>query len=283
MQSDFTLSCCSTVDLPYTYLEQRNIPILFYTYTVDDVEYVDDMGRDPEALPQFYRLLASGKQPKTAGLSIGAYAEFFERQLQKGDLLHVAFTSGQSGSVFNAQAAAKLVREKYPEQLALHFHHTEDGVNYFISDEDSFWRVMNYVDSLTLDTTDDLAVIEATGKAFGNFQAQLGLALLNQKDKHYTEAYNGINMLIEQYPDNAIAYAARGGMEKEKGQLEAAEYDYAKAMELDADNADYVLNHLDLLILLKRRNEAYADLQRLMKMGYSKGQLLEFYNRLKKK
>ena len=45
----------------------------------------------------------------------------------------------------------------------------------------------------------------------------------------------------------------------------------------------YVLNHLDLLILLKRRNEAYADLQRLMKMGYSKGQLLEFYNRLKKK
>ena len=50
-----------------------------------------------------------------------------------------------------------------------------------------------------------------------------------------------------------------------------------------ADNADYVLNHLDLLILLKRRNEAYADLQRLMKMGYSKGQLQEFYTRLKKK
>ena len=32
---------------------------------------------------------------------------------------------------------------------------------------------MNYVDSLTLDNTDDLTVIEATGKAFGNFQAQL--------------------------------------------------------------------------------------------------------------
>lgn len=35
----------------------------------------------------------------------------------------------------------------------------------------------------------------------GNFQAQLGLALLNEKDKHYTEAYDGINNLIEQYPD----------------------------------------------------------------------------------
>ena len=35
----------------------------------------------------------------------------------------------------------------------------------------------------------------------GNFQAQLGLALLNQKDLHFTEAYDGINNLIEQYPD----------------------------------------------------------------------------------
>ena len=50
----------------------------------------------------------------------------------------------------------------------------------------------------------------------GNFQAQLGLALLNEKDKHYTEAYDGINSLIEQYPDSAMAYAARGGMEKER-------------------------------------------------------------------
>lgn len=51
----------------------------------------------------------------------------------------------------------------------------------------------------------------------GNFQAQLGLALLNQKDLHFTEAYDGINNLIEQYPDSAIAYAARGGMERKRG------------------------------------------------------------------
>lgn len=115
----------------------------------------------------------------------------------------------------------------------------------------------------------------------GNFQAQLGLALLNQKDKHYTEAYDGINGLIEQYPDSAMAYAARGGMEKEKQQLELAEYDYAKAMQLDAQNADYVINHLDLLILLGRKSEAYVDIDRLLKMGYKSGQLQEFYLRLR--
>ncbi len=117
----------------------------------------------------------------------------------------------------------------------------------------------------------------------GNFQAQLGLALLNQKDKHFTEAYDGINSLIEQYPDSAIAYAARGGMEKEKGQLEIAEYDYAKAMQLDSVNIDYAVNHVDLLITLGRTDEAYDDLRRLQALGIKSGQLQNFYARLRKK
>ena len=34
----------------------------------------------------------------------------------------------------------------------------------------------------------------------GNFEAQLGLALLNEKDKHFTEAFDGINRLIAHIP-----------------------------------------------------------------------------------
>lgn len=117
----------------------------------------------------------------------------------------------------------------------------------------------------------------------GNFQAQLGLVLLNQKDKHYTEAYDGLNSLVEQFPDSAMAYAARGGIEKERGMLELAEYDYGKAMSLDKENRDYVVNHVDLLISLGRKSEAYEDLQRLQKMGFAMGQLQTFYTRLKKK
>jgi tetratricopeptide (TPR) repeat protein len=117
----------------------------------------------------------------------------------------------------------------------------------------------------------------------GNFQAQLGLALLNEKDKHYTEAYDGINSLIEQYPDSAMAYAARGGMEKERGMLELAEFDYAKAMELDAGNEDFAFNHVDILILLGRKDEAYRDLKKLLDAGCQPGRLQGFYARLKKK
>ena len=116
MERQFTLSCCSTVDLPYSYMEGRDIPVLFYTYVVDGREYVDDMGRDPEALPRFYRFLEEGKLPQTSQINVGTYLSFFEKLLQKGDLLHIAFTSGQSGSVHNAMLAAKELQEKYPER-----------------------------------------------------------------------------------------------------------------------------------------------------------------------
>lgn len=117
----------------------------------------------------------------------------------------------------------------------------------------------------------------------GNFQAQLGLALLNEKDKHYTEAYDGINNLIEQFPDSAMAYAARGGMEKERGMLELAEYDYQKAIELDSHNRDYLLNHVDILITLGRKTDALADLEKLRGLGMALGELKDFYDRLRKR
>ena len=117
----------------------------------------------------------------------------------------------------------------------------------------------------------------------GNFQAQLGLALLNEKDKHYTEAYDGINNLIEQYPDSAVAYAARGGIEKERGRLELAEYDYQQAIDRDSTNRDYLINHVDLLLKLNRKQEAIADLDRLRQLGMAPGELHDFYIRLRQK
>ena len=117
MERRFTLSCCSTVDLPYAYMESRDIPVLFYTYVVDGTEYDDDMGRDPQALPRFYRFLEEGKLPQTSQINVAAYTEFFEKLLDKGgDVLHIAFTSGQSGSVHNAFLAAEELKDRYPGQ-----------------------------------------------------------------------------------------------------------------------------------------------------------------------
>lgn len=116
MENQFTLSCCSTVDLPYAYMASRHIPVLFYTYVVDGTEYDDDMGRDPAALPRFYGFIRQGKLPQTSQINVAAYMDFFEKLLQTGDVLHIAFTSGQSGSVHNAFLAAEELRKKYPDR-----------------------------------------------------------------------------------------------------------------------------------------------------------------------
>lgn len=73
----------------------------------------------------------------------------------------------------NIERVTSYIREKYPDQTTLRYFHTEDGLNYYVCDDRAFWRVVNHVDSITFDSTEDLKVIEATGKAFGRFQMQL--------------------------------------------------------------------------------------------------------------
>lgn len=116
----------------------------------------------------------------------------------------------------------------------------------------------------------------------GNFEVQLGLALLNQKDQHYTEAFDQINSLVSQYPDSAVVFAARGGIEKERGMLELAEYDYSEAIKRDTHNTDYRLNRVDIFLTLGRKDEAKSDLDDLVKAGISRANLIDFYKRLRK-
>lgn len=116
MESKFILSCESTVDVPFSYVNERDIPVIFYTYTIDGVEYTDDMLRDPEALPKFYRFINEGKLPITSQLNEFKYTEFFDEQLQKGDLLHITLGTGMTKSYQNALSAADELRAKYPNR-----------------------------------------------------------------------------------------------------------------------------------------------------------------------
>lgn len=116
MSTTFTISCESTVDMPYSYVSNRSLPVLFYSYTVDGQEYTDDMLRDPDALPHFYAMLEAGKMPATSQLNEYQYLEFFEPLLAQGDLLHIAFGTGMTQSYRNAERAAVILREKYPQR-----------------------------------------------------------------------------------------------------------------------------------------------------------------------
>ncbi len=115
----------------------------------------------------------------------------------------------------------------------------------------------------------------------GNFDARLGLALLNQKDHHYTEAMDGVNLLVSSYPDSATAWAVRAGIEKERDMKELAVYDYGEALRREPDNRDWLLARADLLIALRRYEEARKDLDRLVEIGVARGELREMYRKAK--
>ena len=83
----------------------------------------------------------------------------------------------------NIDRVTTFIHNKRPESVYLHFHHTADRKNYIL-DETGFWRLSNYVPSVTFDSCDDLKVIRSTGEAFGDFQMVLGD--FDPSQLHYT-------------------------------------------------------------------------------------------------
>ena len=76
------------------------------------------------------------------------------------------------GLMENIDKVTEHIRRKKPGQLALHFHHTADRKTY-VADGENFWRMTNYVPSVTFDNVADLDVVRNAGKAFGEFQMDL--------------------------------------------------------------------------------------------------------------
>lgn len=103
--------------MPYSYIvDRRGIPVIFYSYVADGKEYVDDMCRTPGSVENFYAMLEAGTMPSTSQIPLQRYVEFFSETVEccPGDLLHIAFGSGMTPSVRNAEAAAKIVMESNP-------------------------------------------------------------------------------------------------------------------------------------------------------------------------
>ena len=76
------------------------------------------------------------------------------------------------GLMDNIDKVTEHIRAKKPGKLALHFHHTAERKTY-IEDGKNFWRMTNYVPSVTYNAVTDLEVVRNAGKAFGEFQMDL--------------------------------------------------------------------------------------------------------------
>lgn len=114
--SNMVLSCCSTADLSKEHFEERNISYICFHYTMDGVDYSDDLGQSVP-FDEFYRRMAAGSDTKTSQVNLAEFIEYFTQILEQGkDILHVSLSSGLSGSYQSAEMAAAELREKYPQR-----------------------------------------------------------------------------------------------------------------------------------------------------------------------
>ena len=103
----------STVDLPKEWLKERNVPVLPLKYTIDGQTYQDMEGLSAK---EFFQKLREGHMSVTSQINPEEAREMMEPFLKEGkDLLHLAFSSGLSGTYNSMRIAAEELAEEYPE------------------------------------------------------------------------------------------------------------------------------------------------------------------------
>ena len=116
MKPDYIISCCSTADLSKEHFERRDIHYVCFHYQLDGKDLPDDLG---QTMPfeDFYQAMADGAETRTSQVNAEEYLAFFEPFLKEGkDILHVTLSSGISGTINSASAAAEQLRARYPER-----------------------------------------------------------------------------------------------------------------------------------------------------------------------
>ena len=115
-----------------------------------------------------------------------------------------------------------------------------------------------------------------------HFEARLSLAVVLQQLGRKQDALDQLNQTIEIHTDSAVAYAARANLERQMKLDDAALYDWQRAEQLSPRDATFVVSHVDLLLVLERREEARRVLDAAVSRGIPRGMLREWYDKCKR-
>lgn len=115
--NDYVITVNSTVDLPKEWLEERHIPVIPLKYTIDGETY---KGMEGLSSKEFFQKLREGKMAVTSQVNPEEAKEALEPFLKEGkDILHLAFSSGLSGTYNSMRIAAEELMEEYPERKVI--------------------------------------------------------------------------------------------------------------------------------------------------------------------
>ena len=112
--ADYVLTCCSTCDLAPAHLDRLGIRYVYFNYELDGEQCKDDFGRT-HTQRELYRRMLAGSTVRTSQVSTGEYLDLWRPLLGAGkDVLHVALSSGISGTYGSAHAAREAIRQEFP-------------------------------------------------------------------------------------------------------------------------------------------------------------------------
>lgn len=110
----FVITTDTTSDLPADYVKEHQLGMMSLTYTLNDETYTWEK---PLPVKEFYDFMRDGSLPTTSQVNPEEAGRLFETIIreQDADILHIAFSSGLSGSYNSSRIAAEELAEKYPE------------------------------------------------------------------------------------------------------------------------------------------------------------------------
>lgn len=110
---EFKIVTDNTSDLPRSYIEEHGLTLMWLTYMMEGKVYKED---NSLPYPEFYEKMRSGSMPTTSQVNPQSAKTVLEEIVKQGyDVLHIAFSSGLSGSYNSARIAAQELKEEYPE------------------------------------------------------------------------------------------------------------------------------------------------------------------------
>jgi len=114
--AEYVVTACSAADLSNDYFKSINVPYVSFHYELGNETHADDLWQtmDPHT---FYQRMLNGENSRTSQVNMTEYMEFWLPFLRDGkDILHVTLSSGISGTVNSARAAADELRREYPDR-----------------------------------------------------------------------------------------------------------------------------------------------------------------------
>ena len=113
---DYIVISDSTADLPIAVVKELEVPIVPFSYSIEEQVYEYYLDERDGDIGSFYERLRKGAMPVTSQINPAMYQDFFEPYVKEGkDVLYISFSSGLSGSYQSSMLGADMVLDKYPE------------------------------------------------------------------------------------------------------------------------------------------------------------------------